>query len=192
MRQFAGDGLAVADMVLVHAEEAHHETGSTEPALRAVALDHRLLCGMERDGLLCSGRCVAHGLDQRIFRQVFHRPQRHAVHRMGQADAAVHGAVVQLAVAFFAQHHGAGAAVAFATAFLGAGVAQVFAQHLQQGAVGWYIAQRHGLASAQELQGSCCHDKRHFDLGWKGSAEGRTQYRYRHMRKLMAPMPTPL
>ncbi len=106
-----------------------------------------------------------HRLDQRVFGEVFRRPQRHPVNRMGQADAAVDGAVAHLAVAIsLAQHHGAGAAVALAAALLGAGAAQVLAQHLQQGAVGWYIAQRHGLASAQELQGSCGHDKRFFDL----------------------------
>ena len=142
-----------------------------------MTIDQRLLDGVQR--------AVGGG-------EVFHRPQRQPVDGVRHADAAVDRAVTKVAVSGLAQHHGAGTAVAFAAAFLGAGAAQVFAQHLQQGSVGWYIAQRHGLASAQELQGSCCHDKRHFDLGWKGSAEGRTQYRYRHMRKLMAPMPTPL
>ena len=71
--QLAGDGLTMADMVLVHAEEAHHEAGSAEPALGAVALDHRFLRGVERDRLWGSGG-IAHRLDQRVFRQVLYRP----------------------------------------------------------------------------------------------------------------------
>jgi len=129
-------------MVLVHAEQAHHEARGAEAALRSVALDHGFLGRVER--------AVLGG-------QVFHGPQRPAVHRMGQLDAAVHRPVVQATVALLAQHDRAGAAVAFPAAFLGAGGAQVLAQHLEQGAVGWYIAQRDELATADESDGLGMH-----------------------------------
>ena len=57
---------------------------------------------------------------------------------MGQADAAVDGAVFQsLTIAIgLGNHNRAGTAVAFAATFLGAAAVQVFTQNFQQGAVG--------------------------------------------------------
>ena len=135
----ARDGLATDHPVLVHAEQAHHKAGGAKAALAAMALHHGLLGRVQ--GAVGRGN-------------VFRSPHRHAIHRMGQPDAAVDGPGFELAIACFAHHHGAGAAVAFAAALLGAGVAQVLAQHLQQRAVGWYIGQRYRLAAADELQGA--------------------------------------
>jgi hypothetical protein len=49
---------------------------------------------------------------------------------MREAYATVDGAVLDVAIHRFTQHHGAGPAVAFVTAFLGAHAVQVLAQHL--------------------------------------------------------------
>ena len=101
----------------------------------------------------CTMACCA-GCRRAVLRgQVLDRPQRHAVDRMRQPDAAVDGAKTQRAVLDLAEHDGAGAAVAFAAAFLGAGAAEVFAQQLQNGAPGWYIAQIHHFAPADEAEG---------------------------------------
>ncbi|MPM83571.1 hypothetical protein SDC9_130635 [bioreactor metagenome] len=146
--QRAADRLALADMVLVHAEHAHHKAGRAEAALRSVAVHHGLLRGVQ-------SACAGHGgVDQRVFRQVFHGPQRHAVDGVGQADATVDGLVVHGAIAHAAQHHGAGAAVALAAAFLGAGAAEVFAQHFQQRAIRRYAVQCHDLAATEKTQGA--------------------------------------
>ena len=79
--------VAIHYPVLVHAEQAHDEARRAEAALAAVALHHGLLRGVQR--------AVGGG-------DVFDRPHGHAVHRMGQADAAVDGLVLDLAIAFFA------------------------------------------------------------------------------------------
>ena len=147
-RQLARDGLAFADMVLVHAEHAHHKAGRAEAALRAVAVHHGLLGGVQ------IGVVGAGGLDQRIAGQIFCGPQRHAVDGMGQANAAVDGLVVHCAIALGAQHDGAGSAVAFAAAFLGACAAQVFTQNFQQRAVGRDAVQCHDLAATDKAQGA--------------------------------------
>jgi hypothetical protein len=88
---------------------------------------------------------------------IFHRPQRHAVNGMGQANAAIDGAVFQLLAIGLADHHGAGAAVAFATAFLGAGAVQVFTQQLQQGAVGFDVGQGYDCSTPEKSQGFGVH-----------------------------------
>jgi hypothetical protein len=131
-------GLALADAVLVHAEQAHHEAGGAEAALRPVAPDHGLLRRVQA--------AVGAG-------EVFDGPQRQAVDRVGQADAAVDRAVLQPVGRGLAQHDGAGAAVAFTAALLGAGAGQVLAQQVEQGAVGRDIAQRDNLAAADESDG---------------------------------------
>ena len=137
--------MAVGHVVLVHAKQAHDKAGRAKAALRAVALHHRFLRRMQRAG--------GPALQQGVGRQVFHGPKGQPLHRMGHAYAAVDGLEAQRTTLGLAQNHGAGAAVAFAAAFLGAGAAQVFAQQLQQGAGGWYIAQRHHLAAPDELNG---------------------------------------
>ena len=78
LRQLTRHVTAPNNMVLVHAEHAHHEAGRAEAALRAVAADHRFLGRVQR--------AVGAG-------EVFHGPQRHAVDRMREPDAAVDGAV---------------------------------------------------------------------------------------------------
>src|SRR6218665_1670285 len=96
---FACDGPALAQVVLVQREQAHHEAGRAKAALRAMALHHGLLHGVQ------AGRRVAVGPDERVLGQVLHRPQRLAGDRVRQADATVHGAVVQPAAPRRAQHH---------------------------------------------------------------------------------------
>ena len=128
----------VATRILVGGKQAHHKPRRAKAALAAMAAHQAGLHWVQ----LAVGRC-----------NVFSGVNRHALHRMREPDAAVDGAVGELAVHRFADHHGAGAAVALAAALLGGGELQVLAQHLQQGAVGWYIAQRHGLAASQKSEG---------------------------------------
>ncbi|MCY1365845.1 hypothetical protein D9M69_527160 [compost metagenome] len=114
-------------------------------------------------------------------RKVFGGEHRHAIHRVGQPDAAVDGPVAQLAVHRFAQHHGAGTAVAFAAALFGRGEVQVLAQHLQQGAVGCYIAHRHGLAAPDKSQGLCGVSGNH---ARQHSAHPMAQHMLSHMARM--------
>ena len=139
---------AAAGVVLVHAKHAHHKARCAEPALRAVALHQRLLNGVQ---IFALGQ-----LNVGVLRQVFNGPQRHAVNRVRQPNAAVDGLVAQMGLAAgiaraFTQYHGACAAVTFAAAFFGAGAVQIFAQHLQQSTVRWNVMQCHGLTTAQKL-----------------------------------------
>ena len=109
--------LALAHPVLVQAKQAHGKTGGAKTALAGVALVQGLL----------------HRMRRAIWRgQVGSRPQRHAVNRMCQPNAAVDCQVADAFAMARAQHHGAGPAIAFVAAFLGGAVAQVLSQHLQQ------------------------------------------------------------
>ncbi|MNR19200.1 hypothetical protein D3C85_1359760 [compost metagenome] len=165
----AADGLALAHAVLVHAEQAHDKAGRAETALRAVAVDHGGLGRVEAGGRFA--------FDQRVARQVLHRPQRQAIDRMRHAYAAVDGRVAQRFAARgrghgLANDHGAGAAVAFGAAFLGAGAAQVLAQDFEKRALGGHIAQCHGLAAANELQNRQGHESWRKQL-WEKESQGR-------------------
>ena len=93
-------------------------------------------------------------------RQVFHRPQRHAIDRVGQPDAAVDGAVGQAVTLQFAEHDGAGATITLAATLLGSGAGEVFAQHFEQGAVGGYCVECDDGASADESDRLWFHDGR--------------------------------
>ena len=125
-------------MPLIHAEQAHHKARRAKAALRRVALHHRFLRGVQA--------AVGRG-------QVFYRPQRHAVNRMRQPDAAVDGAKAQRAAFNLAQHDSASAAVAFGATLFGAGQPQVFAQQRQQRAIGWYIAEIDDFAPSDKADG---------------------------------------
>ena len=72
---------------------------------------------------------------------------------MGQANAAVDGAVADAVALGLADDDGTGPAVTLAAAFLGAAEPQVLAQQLQQGAAGWYIAECYHFTSPDELDG---------------------------------------
>jgi hypothetical protein len=69
---------------------------------------------------------------------------------MGQADATVHGAVVQLAIAFFAQYHGTGATVAFAAAFFCSCAVKILSDNFQQHSICRYVIQLDTLAVFDE------------------------------------------
>ena len=98
--------MTFANPVLVHGEQAHHKPWRAKTALRAVAIHHRLLRGV---------KCAVSAHD------VLRRPNRHAIDRVRETDAAVNSAEVQLALNRFAQHHHAGAAIAFIATFFDAG-----------------------------------------------------------------------
>ena len=107
--------------LLVEREQRHHEARRAEAALRAMAIDHRLLAGMQR--------AVGRG-------QILHRQQLLAVQRADELDAGIDRAIAQAVAVQLAQHHGAGAAIALAAAFLGADAALRAAQIVQHGRVG--------------------------------------------------------
>jgi len=124
-------GLAVA---LVGARHRHRDARRAEAALRAVALDQRLLHRMQ----LAPGDRA----------QVLHRQQRLAVERGQEAQAGVDGAQAQAtddggagagragrfgAIRELGDDDGAGAAVALVAALLGAHGARVLAQPAQHG-----------------------------------------------------------
>ena len=92
-------------LVQVERQQRHDETRRAESALRAVAIDHRLLNRVQR---------AVRPL------QMLHRQQPAAVQRGEEADAGVHRLVAQRVAVQPPDHHGAGAAVALRTAFLGA------------------------------------------------------------------------
>src|SRR5262245_22069334 len=101
---------------LVQREEAHDEPRRAEPALRAVAVDHRLLHRMQRT----VGALEALDGDELL-----------AVERRDKLDARVDGAEAH-AIAFeLGQHYRARAAVALGTAFLGSGPAEILAQEVE-------------------------------------------------------------
>ena len=148
LRLLARDGGTGA--LVVQREQAHHEAGSAETALRAVAFDHRAL---RRVQLLQAGR-RAGALAGRRLGDVLGGPDGLAVHAVRQPDAAVDGTHAQAAVGPALAHgHGAGAAVTAGAALLHRGAVQVVAQQLQQRAVGWYIAQRDNFAAPQDAHG---------------------------------------
>jgi len=97
-------------------EQAHDDTRRAKAALRAVAIDHRLLDGVQRAIWLA---------------QVFHGIEGAAVEGGQELDAGVDGLEGETAFAIeFADDDGAGAAVAFRAAFLGAAGTQILAQVL--------------------------------------------------------------
>ena len=103
-------------LVLVERPQGHHEARRAEAALRAVAIDHRLLDGVQRAIWLA---------------QVFHGIEGAAVEGGQELDAGVDGLEGETAFAIeFADDDGAGAAVAFRAAFLGAAGTQILAQVL--------------------------------------------------------------
>src|SRR5690606_18073318 len=115
------DALSVrGSLAMVQREQGHHEARRAEAALRAVALDHGLLYGMER----------AVGAAQ-----VLDRDQLPAVALRHEQDAGVDRAVADPLAVELAEHHGAGAAVALGAAFLGPGAPLGLAQPVQDGEV---------------------------------------------------------
>ncbi len=113
-------GLHAVAAILLQGEQAHDEAGSTEAALRAVAIDHRLLDAVQLTLML----------------EVFDGDQLLAVQGADEGQAGVQGAVAQPIADQFADHDGTGATVAGGTAFLGARLAAVFAQVLQHRGIG--------------------------------------------------------
>ncbi len=106
--------------VLLQGEQAHDEARRAEAALRAVAVDHRLLDAVQTALVL----------------EVFDADQLLAVQRGDEGQARVEGAIAQALAHQLADHHGTGATVTGGAALLGSGLATILAQILQHRGVG--------------------------------------------------------
>jgi len=122
--------------VLVEPEQAHHEAGRTEAALRAVALDHRLLHRMQR---------VGHG-------EALHRVDGLAVHGRQEAETGVDAVPCEAIAPRFGDRHHARAAVALGAAFLRAGELSLLAQPGEQRGLWRHARDLDGRAVQQEAQ----------------------------------------
>ena len=148
-------------MVLVGRPERHHEARRAEAALRAVAVDHRLLHRVQRAGRMrVFRRCGVPAGALRL--QILDREQRLAVQCRQELDAGVDGAQLQpadgarLAIGRqLTDHHGAGTAIAFVAAFLGAGAARVLAQPVEHRARGVNAGHLHDTTAMEESNGLC-------------------------------------
>jgi hypothetical protein len=146
-------GLAMA---FVDGGHRHRESGCAEAALRAVAIDQRLLNRV-----------------QRIRRaEVLDRQQGLAIDRGQEADAGIDRAKAQRIGAGadhggcrrcrrvgrqFGHQHRAGAAVALVAAFLGASAVRVLAQPVEHAARDGRARDLHDLAAVHESDGSGVH-----------------------------------
>ena len=111
-------------MLFVQRPQRHHEARRAEAALRAVAVDHRLLHRMQRPSRLRRSSTVKSALPSQ---------RRHELDAgVDRLRSSTLPAVASLASS--PTHDGAGAAVAFGAAFLGAGAARVLAQPVEHGA----------------------------------------------------------
>ncbi|MCY1293266.1 hypothetical protein D9M70_425220 [compost metagenome] len=117
---FQGVGLVEAIRLLLQGEHRHDEAGGAEAALRAVAVDHGLL----------------HGVQLALVLEVFDGDQLLAVQGGDEGQAGVQAAVANAFADQFADHHGAGTAVAGGAAFFGSGFADVLTQVVQHGDIG--------------------------------------------------------
>ncbi len=106
--------------VLLQTEHRHYKSRRAKTALRAVAIDHRLL----------------HAVQLAMVFQILHRDQLFAVQRADERQAGIDAAVAQLSAFRLGQYDGASAAVTGSTAFFGAATAQVAAQIVQHRGVG--------------------------------------------------------
>ena len=132
-------GTAIARMIV--REQAHHDAGRAEAALRAMQARHRFL----------------HGMQRAVLGEVFDRDQLCAVDLAEQRDAGVNRLVHQTAVALARQHHGAGAAIALRAALLGAGRALLKAQPIKQRGARRKLLDAHAVAASDKLQGVSGH-----------------------------------
>ena len=116
--QHVVDGVAagIAAARLIVREQAHHDAGRAEAALRAVQARHRFL----------------HGMQRAVLGEILDRDQLCAVDLAEQRDAGIDRLMHQAAVALARHHHGAGAAIALRAAFLGAGRTLLKAQPIKQ------------------------------------------------------------
>ena len=146
-------------MVLVSGPERHHEAGRAEAALRAVAIDHRLLHRVQFVTL--------HRVEARAGVQIFDREQGLAVERRQELDAGIGRGQAQPADDFrrarlrrprqLADDDGAGTAIAFVAAFLGADAARVFAQPVEHRARGRRAADFDDGAAVEEADRAARH-----------------------------------
>ena len=140
--QLLAGGLGAGVLVmLVGRPERHHEARRAEAALRAVALDHRLLHRVQALHrtlvVLVSGR-LGLGCGSALALQVFDREQRLAVQRRQELDAGIDGLQREPADGArharcrpFADDHRACTAIALVAPFLGAGAVRVLAQPIE-------------------------------------------------------------
>ena len=130
---------------VVEIPQRHRKAWRAEAALRAVAVDQRLLHRMQRTTGLAA--------------QVFDGEHGLAVERGDEAQAGVDGGQMQRRAfaAQFARHHGARAAVALVAAFLGAGEAARAAQPGEQAGGGGDVSDVDRLAVEQDADGGAIH-----------------------------------
>ncbi|MNV21148.1 hypothetical protein D3C71_1120760 [compost metagenome] len=123
-QRFVSLGMIRCIAVLLQGKQRHHETGSAEAALRAVALDHGFL----------------HAVQFAFVLEVFNADELFAVQRRNERQARVEAAIANVFATViiglqFANHHGARAAVTAGAAFFGAGFAHMVAQIIEHGQV---------------------------------------------------------
>ena len=158
-------------VMLVGRPQRHHNAGRAKAALRAMAVHHGLLHGVQiLSRRLASTGALACPLGRALAFEIFHREQRLAMQAWQKLDAGVDGlqlqAVDRLGITRLSQlanHHSAGAAVPFVAAFLGACAVRIFAQPLQHGAGGMRALHLDHLASMEKAYGLCvlvmAHDR---------------------------------
>ena len=119
---------------MVVREQAHHDAGRAEAALRTVEIDHRLL----------------HGVQRLALGEVLDGEQFGAVDLPEQQNAGIDRLVGELAAPKMRKHHRAGAAVALAAALLGPRRARLLAQPIEQRRPRRKTVQRAGFAAKAE------------------------------------------
>ena len=130
---------------VVEGEEAHHEPGGAETALRSVGIDH----------------CTLHGMQVAVRgREVFHGDDLGPVDHSQKQDAAIRRLVDDATVAVEApQRDGAGAAVALRAAFLGAECTLLNPEMIEEGLVWREIEPFDNPSSANESNAGPPHDQ---------------------------------
>ncbi len=122
---------------MVEREQAHHDAGRAEAALRSMEVDHRLLDGMQT----------------RALGEVLDRQHLGAVDLAEQQDAGVDRLVGRRAIGAAArQDDCAGAAIALAAALLGALGADVLAQPVEERRTRRKTVERNSFAAKAESQ----------------------------------------
>src|SRR5271163_2463995 len=119
-------------------EQAHHDAGRAEAALRTVEIDHRLL----------------HGVQRLALGEVLDGEQFGAVDLPEQQNAGIDRLVGELAAPKMRKHHRAGAAVALAATLLGPRRARLLAQPIEQRRPRRKTVERAGFAAKAEGKAS--------------------------------------
>ena len=122
---------------MVGGEQAHHDPGRAEAALRGMVVDHRLLQRMQ---------LAARG-------EVFNRDELCAVELAQKQNAGVERLVGEPAALELRQRHGACAAIALGAAFLGPLRSHLLAQPVENGRARGESVERNLAAAEKKAQG---------------------------------------